>query len=153
MEKYDRMTSLFLVFLSILICILSTRLPVGLGTLRDPGPAFLPFWSGVVMGLLSLVLFFRSIRRRIEEKGESWFPKEHWVSLVLVLAALAAYAVVLDSLGFLIDTFLLMFFLFRIMGAMKWMWAIGGSIIFSLASFGIFDLWLKVQLPKGFLGV
>lgn len=153
MEKYDKITSLFLLFLSILICILSVKLPVGLGSLRDPGPAFLPFWSGVVMGLLSLVVYLKSIRKKSAEVRGSWFPKEQWINLILVLAALTAYAFLLDILGFLITTFLLMFFLFKVMGAMRWAWAIGGSIIFSVISYWIFYLWLKVQLPKGFFGV
>jgi putative tricarboxylic transport membrane protein len=153
MGKYDRITSACLLFLSILICILSVKLPVGLGTLNDPGPGFLPFWSGIFLGALSITLYVQSALKREQEGKASWFPKEKWLDLVLVLAALFVYAILLERVGFLVCTTLLMFFLFKVMGGLKLLWAVGGSIIFSLASYGIFYLWLKVQLPKGFFGI
>ena len=64
-----------------------------------------------------------------------------------------AYALVLDILGFLISTFLLLSFLFRFgMEPQKWFWAIGGSVIASLSCYVVFELWLRTQLPKGILG-
>ena len=153
MERYDKITSLFLLMLSVLICILSAKLPVGLGTWHDPGPGFLPFGSGLFLGILSLVLYLKSFRKKSAGTRASWFPKEQWVNLVLVLAALFVYAILLEVVGFFICTILLMFFLFKVMGGLRLAWAIGGSILFSLASYGVFDLWLKVQLPKGFLGI
>jgi len=153
MERYDRMTSLFLLVFSVVICVLSAKLPVGLGTWHDPGPGFLPFGSGLFLGILSLVLFLKSLREKSEAAKGSWFPQEQWVNLVLVLASLFVYAVLIEIVGFFVCTTLLMFFLFKVMGGLRWSWAIGGSIIFSLASYGVFDLWLKVQLPKGFFGI
>jgi hypothetical protein len=34
----------------------------------------------------------------------------------------------------------------------RWLVAIGGSAIASISSYAVFELWLKTQLPKGFLG-
>jgi len=128
-------------------------LPIGLGSLSDPGPGFLPFWSGVFLGGLSIVLYVQSALKRQQEGKASWLPKEQWLNLVLVLAAMFVYAMLIEEAGFLVSTVLLMFFLFKVMGGMRLSWAAVGSILFSVMSYIIFYLWLKVQLPKGFLGI
>ena len=83
---------------------------------------------------------------------ESWYIKARWKKLVLILAILFSYALILDKLGHVISTFLLLFFLFRFVEAQRWIVTIVGSLIVSLVSYGVFDKWLKMQLPKGIWG-
>jgi hypothetical protein len=35
----------------------------------------------------------------------------------------------------------------------RWVVAIGGSALASIASYIIFEVWLKTQLPKGIFGI
>jgi len=152
MENRDRISSLVGLVLSVSICIESFRLPVGIGTWRYPGPGFFPFGTGIIMGCLCLGLYLKATPKSLGEMEESWYVKERWKKLVLILAILLCYALILDRLGHVISTFLLLFFLFRFVEAQRWIVTIVGSLIVSLVSYGVFDKWLKMQLPKGIWG-
>ena len=151
MKKYDQTSSLVWLGFALLICVESFRLP--LGSIHDPGPGFLPLLVGVLLAGLSVICFLQARKGPSAEPKGSWYSTERWKNLVWVLLALLAYAVALDSLGFLISTFLLLIVLFRFgMEPQRWAWAIGGSVIASLSCYAVFELWLRTQLPKGILG-
>lgn len=151
MKKRDRTASLIWLLFAVYICIESLRLP--LGSLRDPGPGFLPLVVGVILGVLSVVNFGQARAENSRSPGGSWYSQERWKRLVGVLVALFVYAGVLDLLGFLTSTFLLLIYLFRYgLEPRKWVWAIGGSAMASVSCYVVFDLWLQTQLPKGIFG-
>jgi putative tricarboxylic transport membrane protein len=151
MKKYDQMSSGIWLLFAIYICVESIRLP--LGSFRDPGPGFLPLLVGILLGALSLISFFQARTGKSPESSEPWYPRKRWKNLIWVLGALLAYAGILDALGFLVSTFLLLIFLFRSsLEPRSWPWAIGGSLIASVSCYVVFELWLRTQLPKGFLG-
>ncbi len=151
MKKRDRVSSLIWLLLAVYICIESLRLP--LGSLRDPGPGFLPLVVGVILGVLSMVNFGQARADISQTPGGSWYSRERWKHLVGVLVALFAYAGVLDLLGFLTATFLLLIYLFRYgLEPSRWVWAIGGSAMASVSCYVVFELWLQTQLPKGIFG-
>ena len=152
MENRDRISSLVGLVLSVSICIESFRLPIGIGTWRYPGPGFFPFGAGIIMGCLCLGLYLKAARTRLGKGEESWYVEARWKKLILILAILLSYALILDRLGYVISTFLMLFFLFRFVEVQRWPITIAGSLIVSLASYGVFDKWLKMQLPKGIWG-
>jgi hypothetical protein len=55
----------------------------------------------------------------------------------------------LPILGYIIGTFLFMLFLFKGVETLKWKWSVITAIITVLASYLIFDIWLKCMLPLG----
>ncbi len=146
------MSSLVWLAFAMAICIESSRL--SFGSFHNPGPGFLPLLVGILLGILSILAFLQAaLSKETEKIVQSWYPKERWKKLIWVLAALFAYAVCLEILGFLLSTFLLLIFLFRAgIETQKWIWAIGGSAVTSLSSYAVFELWLKTQLPRGILG-
>lgn len=151
MKRYDQISSLIWFFFAIYICVESIRLP--LGSWRDPGPGFLPLLVGLILAGLSIICFMQARMAESTEQKASWYSRERWKNLIWILLALLAYALVLDYLGFLMSTFLLLIFLFRFgMEPQKWFWAIGGSVIASVSCYVVFELWLQTQLPKGILG-
>lgn len=150
MKKYDQISSSICILVSLYICIESLRMP--LGTLPEPGPGFLPLATGILLGGLSLVCLIQARQRELEEVKEPLFYKERWKSLAIVLVLLCAYALFLDVLGFILDTFLLLILLFRSIEPQKWLVAVGGSVLTSLICYVVFELWLKTQLPKGIWG-
>jgi putative tricarboxylic transport membrane protein len=151
MKKYDQMSSGIWLLFAVYICVESVRLP--LGSFRDPGPGFLPLLVGILLGVLSLISFLQAHSDESLESSESWYPRKRWKNLVWVLVAQLAYAGILDTLGFLVSTFLLLVFLFRSnLAPRSWPWAIGGSLIASVSCYVVFEILLRTQLPKGFLG-
>jgi putative tricarboxylic transport membrane protein len=150
MKKCNRMSSLVWLFFALYICVESLRLP--LGSWRDPGPGFLPLGAGLCLGILSAIDYFQTRFRKGKGIQESWYSKERWKSILLILLALLGYSIFLDSLGFLVTTFFLLILLFRFVKPQPWRVVIGGSLLASVSSYVVFEIWLKTQLPRGVLG-
>jgi putative tricarboxylic transport membrane protein len=71
----------------------------------------------------------------------------------MTLAALAGFALVLERLGFLLTTFLLMVLLLRAIEAQRWPKVIVVALATALISYAIFAWLLGVPLPPGVLGI
>ncbi len=127
---------------------------LGLGTFHKPGSGFMPFLTGVLLGLLGLLLAFLDTRKRPEKKGgEKVSLRQFWGKGVYSLAVSFLYAFFLDPLGFIAATFLLIFSLLKIMGTRKWSTAILISFLTAGLSYLIFDVWLRIELPIGILRI
>jgi putative tricarboxylic transport membrane protein len=150
MKKYDKISSLVMLLIATYICTESFRLP--LGSWRDPGAGFLPLGSGLCLGILSIIAYFQARFRVGEDVWRPWYSKERRKSLLVILAVLFAYAFVLEFLGFLLSTFVLLLLLFSLVERQGWIVAVGGSTLASMVAYAVFEIWLKTQLPKGIFG-
>ena len=152
MKSRDIISSLFWLAVGAGVCYGGYDLE--LGTLHDPGSGFLFFWAGIIMIGLSVSIFIRAIRARAKEGELKLLWSEiGWKKIVSVLLALSLYAYLFILLGFILSTVLLLIFLFKAVEPQKWSWAILGAILSTLTAYGVFQLWLGSQLPKGFLGL
>jgi putative tricarboxylic transport membrane protein len=143
----DLVSGLF--WLAVALFAAAQGLSLKLGSLQRPGPGFFPFWGGVVLGLLSIVLVIRALREsgaadRVRIRLESSRP-------VVVVAAVLGYLLLLETLGFVAVTLLLLLLLFRLEGR-AWAFSAVSAVVGALASYTLFQLWLKTQLPTGPLG-
>ncbi len=151
MKKFDLQSSFFLLILSILICIGSYRL--SLGSLGTPGPGFMSFLSGVVLLILALLMLIEALLKGHSEPRRFWESSAGRSKVYLTLASLVVYALGLNFLGFFVMTSLFMGFLLAVIGTEKWTTVILGGVLSALASYAFFELWLKLELPKGILGI
>ena len=150
MGRADRISGMFWLLFSVFISIDSYRM--GLGTLHQPGPGFLFFWTAVVMGILSIVVFVRAWAGKSAEGPESSiFGKENVLKIIFVLLSLFLYAFLMETLGFIPVTLLLFIFLLRMIEKKRLGFTIFVSVVVTGASYLIFEIWLKSQLPKGLL--
>ena len=153
MKKADQWSGLALSILSAGMIWAALRLPYG--NVHNPGPGFFPLWLGVILGGMSIALFVQTTRGKESERTLKEILEEdvRWGKVLLVLGALIIYGFLMDYIGFLIVTFLLMIVLLRFIEPQPWMvviaWALGGSV----GSYLIFEVWMKLRLPKGFLGI
>ena len=153
MKKADQWSGLVLLILSGVICWGAILLP--LGNVRNPGPGFYPLWLGIILGGMSIALIWRTARRKEGARTlrDILAEKVRWEKVLWVLIALVLYATLMDFLGFLIATFLLMAFLLRFIEPQPWRTVLMWTLIGSLGSYLIFDMWMKLRLPKGVLGI
>jgi len=117
-----------------------------------PGPAFMPFWLGLVMSVLALMLLVRALRN--PWPGDSWLPRgEGLRDLLVVLGVTAAFIGLLNVTGMVIGTALYLLVLVRYLGRHKW-W-VTGAIAFSAAGFNwlVFVHWLRVPMPEGMIWI
>ena len=125
----------------------------GLGSLASPGSGFITFLAGLGICFFSFIgLVGATFRKR---KGSGWKPVMKdldWGKAFLVMGALTAYALLLSRLGFIICTALFVGFMLRVVKPQGWSVVIAGGVLAALGTYGIFELWLKAQLPRGPLG-
>ncbi len=129
-------------------------LSLDVGTANEPGPGLLPLIAGIVVTLLALVILLKAIL--VTAKRE-WKVRDSWKGfkgkkLFYAAGSLLIYAAMLERVGFLLMTLLLLLFLFRKIEPQTWKVTIALSIVASMGSYLVFDRLLQAQLPKGFLG-
>jgi putative tricarboxylic transport membrane protein len=122
----------------------SAKLP--LGTVRNPGQGFFPWWISVVIVLLALVLLTQALTSRRSANQQAAGRITKVTGLLLVLAA---YTFLLDFLGYLFCTFLLVLFMLRVTDAQRWPVALGMALLTAVGSYVVFAIWLSVPLPRG----
>ena len=122
----------------------SAKLP--LGTVRNPGQGFFPWWTSVVIVLLALFLLIQALtsRRSINPQASGRIAK-----VTALLLVLAMYTLLLDLLGYLICTFFLVLFMLRATNPQRWPVALIMALITAFGSYGVFAIWLSVPLPRG----
>jgi len=150
MRNPDQSSSL--VWFVIGIGVVLGSLKYGFGTFHEPGPGFITFFAGTILTFLSLVLFFSSFRDRESRGG----LRELWAGLEIgkvfyVILLLVIYTLLLRPVGFLVSTFLLLSFLFRVKAAYRPSTILIMSFLVTAGCYIVFELWLKAQLPKGIL--
>jgi hypothetical protein len=113
-----------------------------------PGPAFMPFWLGLVMALLALMMLVRSLRQ--QHPGEAWLPRgEGLRDLLVVLAATVAYVALLNVTGMIAGTALYLAFLMRYLGKHRWWVTLAVALGAAGFNWVVFVHWLHVPMPEG----
>jgi hypothetical protein len=152
MSRYDAISSATILLISLAIAVFSTNYP--LGSLSKPGPGFIPFWCGVIMACLSSVLMVRALlekRKKVLEEEKEPFFTNRWTKGALVLVALFAYSFLLELVGFFAANFITIFFLLKAVESEKWSVALLEAAVGAIGTYYLFDIWLKLNLPKGAL--
>ncbi|MBW1799166.1 MAG: tripartite tricarboxylate transporter TctB family protein [Deltaproteobacteria bacterium] len=151
MKKADRISGLFWFLFAVIIVIKSYRL--GLGKVVEPGPGFLFFWAGIVLGIMSLAIIFGSFKRKkTEEPDKPIFGSISFRKILFVLVAVFLYALLIETLGFILVTVMLFIFLLCVVEKKGWLLTILSSFSVTIAAYLVFQTWLGTQLPRGILG-
>lgn len=131
------------------VCAESVRLRVG--NFHAPGPAFLPFFAGALLGILSLISLVQTWREKEQQQAGPWTGTP-LVKLGLLLGVLFLYTALLNVLGFIFGTFLLLLFLFRVVEPVGWKTVIVVTVLTMGGTYLLFGILIESTLPKGFLG-
>jgi putative tricarboxylic transport membrane protein len=151
MGRADRISGFFWLFFSVVASIESYRL--GLGTLHEPGPGFLFFWTGIAMVVMSIAVIIRAWGMlKAGEPSSSIFQKDNLLKIVFILLSLFLYAFFMEILGFILITLLLFLFLMGVIEKKRWYFTLFVSIAVTVIAYLLFETWLKSQLPRGLLG-
>lgn len=147
----DQVSSGIWVFIGVAICLASLQYRIG--TLSSPGSGFMPFLSGLAIGFFSIIGFIHAtIRKNRGEVWDSFLKAVRWEKALIIIISLFAYGLLLGPIGFFLCTLLFIGFLLRVIVPQRWLLVIGGSLLITVASYVVFEVLLKAQLPKGFLG-
>ncbi len=142
----DRVAGLALIAFGALAIVESRGLPVG--SLREPGPAYFPIvLSLALIGFGALLLAFSGGGAGLRELG--WEEARH--ALLIVLGAAAAIFL-LPRAGYVITIALLLFYLLAVVARRHWLLSILVSVGLAAGTFALFDMGLRVLLPRSPLG-
>ena len=75
-----------------------------MGTPARMGPAFFPFWLGLILMALGLIIAIGGIRGK--GGADSGFPQYHWRPILFVLGSVILFGLILKHVGMLIAGFL-----------------------------------------------
>lgn len=118
-----------------------------LGNFRMPGPGAWPFLLAIAMALLGGWFVFRPLTTtKADLKG---VPR--WGRLAIALGTLFGYVLILESLGYLVATTLLLFVQLHWVENQHWASSLFIAVMGAVISFLVFGFWLKVPLPSGIL--
>ena len=150
MKKYHTIVIAFWIGLSLFVTLLSYRL--GLGRLQSPGPGMLPFILGMLLFIISLYLLIVSYPKRTAKQEASTEKSDgtDFVKLGSVLLSLLVYTLLLETLGYLIGTFLLLIVLFRSAGSNRWRSVIIASALTVFLTYFVFNSF-GLRFPMGIL--
>jgi putative tricarboxylic transport membrane protein len=127
----------------------ASKLPFG--RLSAPQPGFFPLILAILLAIFSLVLIVQAIGGTQEESAASRGGSATWKRIVLAVAALVVFAVLFESLGYIISTFLFIAFLLRAVERQNWGLVAVVAFSTSLITYLVFGLLLETPLPPGIL--
>lgn len=134
--------------------LLSLRMPIG--NFRMPATGMFPLLLGVLLmvlsGLFITKLFYQNKKAITKEKISSigqLFP----LQLILFFGVMVLATAFFKQLGYPLISFLLMIALLRILGTKHWGFVLLLSFVTAVISYFLFVQWLKIPLPKGWIGL
>lgn len=145
-QNADLWTGLFLIIFS--GAVISEAIQLEIGTPQSPGSGFMIFGATGVLGLLALRQFIKSLRfqgREVKQTSKAI----RWKRVVSVILANIVYIFLLQPVGYLLCTFLLLCFLFHVHEKGRWVSDVGGAALTSLLSYLVFSRMLQLHLPRG----
>jgi len=119
-----------------------------LGTLRSPGPGFLPLMMASLLIAFSLFVLVKGlVNPGALLKGVQWRRQ------AVLVVAVFLYGLLLGFAGFLLSTFVLLFVVFGLFseGKGRWPKALFYAAVTALIGWLVFSVALKVPFPRGTL--
>ncbi len=129
-------------------------LQLGLGNLREPGSGFLAFLAGFFICIMAVIVFGQSFLKgeEVRAKLASLWEGVNWRRPMIITFLVLGFILVLEKLGFIFSSFLLLFILLKSVEKFSWSRAILIPMLTMGCTYLLFDVFLKATLPRGFLG-
>jgi hypothetical protein len=151
MEKYDRISSIFFLLFGIFILVGARN--YAFGTFQEPGGGLYPTLIG---GILVIMSIFLLLQTRQPPAGDA--PEWDWKGgglrrCLLTLAGLLIVPFLFNVIGFFPTMFLFILCMMKVILPVPWISALATSIIGTVGGHFLFESWLKIQFPRGILGL
>lgn len=143
----------------LVLAVASTLVVIGNLTMEvqssdNPGPTFFPWVLAVVGYALAAALTVHYLRNPDEvSRAETTFRTyTDWTSVAWIVGGLAAFAVLLDVLGWILAAGLLFWCVTRAFNSKRPLIDLSAGLLISSFVFLVFGVALDVPLPSGILG-
>jgi putative tricarboxylic transport membrane protein len=116
-----------------------------MGTPARMGPAFFPFWLGLLLLALGLIIAAGGVRGK--GGADARFPKFHWGPILHVLGAVALFGVILKPVGMLFGGVMLIVIASKGSANFDWKRSLILGVILSVFCALVFVAGLKLPIP------
>ncbi|MGE7183801.1 tripartite tricarboxylate transporter TctB family protein [Peribacillus sp. NPDC006672] len=141
--KFDRFASVAFLAVGVLFMIGSRKLSSS-SYGSSVGPDIFPFVLGLILAVLSIRLFYEAYRSRRQESSKE---KLEYKPFIIIFTSTLIYILTLETIGYVITTFLFLFVCFQTMERNKWVTSLIISAGFSGIVYFLFVSVLKGTLP------
>ena len=148
MKSWQRRSAIFLLLVSIVVIQQSVWV-LRLFDHGQPGSGFMPFGLGIILAILSLMLFFNN-RGQDEKRIPFWRPKA-WLHPLVAIVITAAYIVVFDDIGAMTSVVLLVTGWLLFVERKSVVVAGITGLLTGLVVYLVFDRLLQTPFPRGIL--
>ncbi|MBS3921220.1 MAG: tripartite tricarboxylate transporter TctB family protein [Deltaproteobacteria bacterium] len=154
MKRDEAIVGVVIFLFGAITTFLSLKMPIG--TLRMAGTGFFPLCLGILLMILSAAYVFRlfvQYKKIVIQKETAVKTPGAMRQMGLFLGAMVLATLFFNELGYPLTSFLLMAALLRSLGMKRWAFNILLSFITAGVSYFLFVQWLKIPLPKGWIGL
>ena len=117
-----------------------------------PGPGFLPRWIAFGLMAVGVIIIVKAVRPVLAAtEPVAWPDAGGWRRVGLMIGALAAALIVLNTLGFLVTTTAFVAVVIYGLGIRSWRMLATVPLGAACGLYLVFAVWLNVPLPKGLL--
>ena len=151
MNKAPRISSELIFYFLILVLglvILFVSVKDGLGSFGQPGTGMYPLFIAISILVFGSAVF---IKRMLSGGGEPLFAEGSFMTFVLMFATFALWIIIMPLLGYAIVTFLATYAFSKVMKLEGWVKPLVLSAATAIFIYLMFDYWLYIDLPRGFL--
>lgn len=115
-----------------------------MGTPAKMGPGYFPFWLGLLMTALGLLILIKSLSAKAAIEK---IPPFNWKIIGLITGSVVLYGVLLPTMGFVVAVFVLVFMSASASHEYHWKGTLINAIFLVVFTYSVFVLGLKLQFP------
>jgi len=142
--RHPKDTCAGLLFILFGLAAMGFSTPLRIGNAAKMGPGYFPFALGAVLSLLGAVILVQSVLRA---KGEQARPALQVKPVVLVLSSVVVFSQVLQPLGLLLSTVILVIVASMASHEFRWKEALLNAAVLVVIVVAVFVFFLDSQLP------
>jgi uncharacterized membrane protein len=141
-NQKDFGAGLMYMVIGLFFAVMATQYPMG--TPAKMGPGYFPFYLGILMFLLGLLVAVKSFGAKAAIES---IPKFHWRIIAQITGAVVLYGFLLPRLGFLVAVVALVFVSASASKEFSWKGTAVNAAFLVAFTYSVFVLGLKLQFP------
>jgi hypothetical protein len=128
--------------IGLFFAIIATRYQYG--TAAKMGPGYFPFWLGMLMAAMGLLVLIRSMGAKAKIEA---IPKFNFKVIGLITGSIILYGILLPKMGFIVAVLVLVMIASSASKEFSWKVALINAVVLIAFTYSVFVIGLKLQFP------
>ena len=114
------------------------------GSAAKMGPGYFPFWLGMLMAAMGLLVLVRSLGAKATIEA---IPKFNFKVIGLITGSIVLYGILLPKMGFIVAVLVLVMIASSASKEFSWKVALINAVVLIAFTYSVFVIGLKLQFP------